>query len=405
MKYSRSMAKKIMAAGIVIGVVSAAADRGRKNNMEYEVKRPEYTEAATEYQLEAYDGSTSTDISLKVNPKVYTQTQVEEHFDNVENNLEKLIMCGNASLDSVSGKLNLVTRVESEGIEIQWYSSDYTLVDYDGTVYNRGFYDGEEKSCVLTAQLCYRNYKRQVQLEVKVMAPKRNEEEKYKALVERLVSEAAKANEEDAVIYLPDSVNGKKITYSQVQEHTQPIIFPLLAAAAVGVLYVGSIFDERKREGLRQLQLKYDYSEVVSKLTLLVGAGMTFRKAWEKIVTDYKNNSINGKTRPVYDEMEITLNQLQTGVSELKAYEEFGRRCNTREYLKLASLLQQNLKKGSRGLADMLHEEAGLAFEQRKNLAVKRGEEAGTKLLAPMVLMLVVVMAIVMAPALMSFNM
>ena len=44
------------------------------------------------------------------------------------------------------------------------------------------------------------------------------------------------------------------------------------------------------------------------------------------------------------------------------------------------------------------------AFEERKNMAKKYGEEAGTKLLLPMIIMLIVVMAIIMVPALMSFS-
>ena len=38
------------------------------------------------------------------------------------------------------------------------------------------------------------------------------------------------------------------------------------------------------------------------------------------------------------------------------------------------------------------------------NMAKKYGEEAGTKLLLPMIIMLIVVMAIIMVPALMSFS-
>ena len=45
------------------------------------------------------------------------------------------------------------------------------------------------------------------------------------------------------------------------------------------------------------------------------------------------------------------------------------------------------------------------AFEKRKNLAKIKGEEATTKLLFPLLLMLVVVMAIIMIPAVMNFRM
>ena len=52
----------------------------------------------------------------------------------------------------------------------------------------------------------------------------------------------------------------------------------------------------------------------------------------------------------------------------------------------------------------ILEEEAAEAFEERKADARKLGEEAGTKLLLPMGIMLIVVMIIVIVPAFLSFQ-
>ena len=51
----------------------------------------------------------------------------------------------------------------------------------------------------------------------------------------------------------------------------------------------------------------------------------------------------------------------------------------------------------------LLELEAIDAFEERKNMAKKYGEEAGTKMLFPMIVMLMVVMGIIMLPAVMAF--
>ena len=52
----------------------------------------------------------------------------------------------------------------------------------------------------------------------------------------------------------------------------------------------------------------------------------------------------------------------------------------------------------------MLGREAEEAFEDRKNLAKKLGEEAGTKMMIPMFLMLIIVFAIVIIPAFFSIQ-
>ena len=63
-----------------------------------------------------------------------------------------------------------------------------------------------------------------------------------------------------------------------------------------------------------------------------------------------------------------------------------------------------NIKKGTKELKELLYQESYDAFEQRKSLAVKKGEEAATRLLMPMFMLLIVVMIIVMVPAVISFQ-
>ena len=103
--------------------------------------------------------------------------------------------------------------------------------------------------------------------------------------------------------------------------------------------------------------------------------------------------------RYAYEEMTLTSREMQNGIAEAKAYENFGIRCRISCYLKLSALLEQNLTKGSRGLSVMLNTEVQEAFEQRKELARCRGEETTTRMLLPMILLLVVVMIIILVPA------
>ncbi|MDE6908442.1 MAG: type II secretion system F family protein, partial [Lachnospiraceae bacterium] len=152
----------------------------------------------------------------------------------------------------------------------------------------------------------------------------------------------------------------------------------------------------------RRRELLLDYPEIVNKLALYMGAGMTIRNAFFKMGEDYKKQKKVQK-RYVYEEILIACNELQGGRSEMEAYDHFGRRCQVQAYLKLSALLSQNLRKGSNDLLQMLRQEADNAFAQRKGLAKKLGEEAGTKLLLPMMMMLCIVMVIIIIPAYFSF--
>jgi len=90
---------------------------------------------------------------------------------------------------------------------------------------------------------------------------------------------------------------------------------------------------------------------------------------------------------------------LHSGISEGQSYEHFGRRTGLQEYIRLSTLLAQNLKRGNSTLLERLREEVEKSAEERLQQSKRLGEEAGTKLLVPMVLMLAVVMAMIMVPA------
>lgn len=161
------------------------------------------------------------------------------------------------------------------------------------------------------------------------------------------------------------------------------------------------------REEQVQIQKRYeellmDYPGLIMKFTLLVQAGMTVRKAFQKIAADYRRKK-NRKPRTAYEEIRTVCYEMESGVSESEAYRRFGERCGQAKYKTLATLLIQNLQKGSSQMADMLERESVEAWEERKRKARVLGEAAATKLLFPMMLMLVVVMAIVMIPAFLSF--
>ena len=117
---------------------------------------------------------------------------------------------------------------------------------------------------------------------------------------------------------------------------------------------------------------------------------------------EYRNRK-KKKKHYAYEEMVSTYYEMQSGISEARAYENFGKRCGESVYIKLGSMLSGNLQKGSEGLAKLLQEEADLSMEERRRMAKKLGEEAGTKMLAPMMLMLLIVLVILMVPALIAF--
>ena len=160
----------------------------------------------------------------------------------------------------------------------------------------------------------------------------------------------------------------------------------------------------KKGTGRQKKQMLKDYPDIINKLTLYLGAGMTVKRAWRKVTEGYAREKEEGKKRYAYEEMIQTCHEMDSGVTESESYENFGRRCDVQVYIRLGALLSQNLRKGTKGLTELLKLESIQAFEERKAQAKRLGEEARTKLLLPMFLMLAVVLVIVIVPAFLTLQ-
>ena len=202
---------------------------------------------------------------------------------------------------------------------------------------------------------------------------------------------------------LPDEVDGEGVRYYPRLD-IRGLVIMGMALMTGFLLLAKEKQDLLKEQQKRKEQMIRDYPEIISKLTLFLGAGMTVKRAWKKIITDYETKGKARGERYIYEEMIRTAREMDSGVMESESYERFGRRCQVQEYMRLGALLSQNLRKGTKGLTQMLRMEAIQAFEERKARAKRLGEEAGTKLLAPMFLMLAVVLVIVIVPAFLSIQ-
>ena len=148
----------------------------------------------------------------------------------------------------------------------------------------------------------------------------------------------------------------------------------------------------------RRLSIQMEFPEFVNKLTLLVNAGMTISKAWEKIINENKREHI------LYDEMRYALAEIKAGRPEGIAYEEFARRCHVKEVTKFVSVIVMNLKRGGSEVVPVLREQGRECWEMRKNAAKAIGEQASTKILIPMMIMFLGIVLIVATPAVMSMT-
>lgn len=335
-----------------------------------------------------------------VEERKFTNQEIEKQYEMAQALLPTAILGENEKLEDVRKDLELVSELPGYPFQISWESSAYSLVDTDGTVHNEEMAAGE--IVTLTAQFYYEDWERERQLSVQVKPVVYTPQEEIRSRMEALLREREESTKSEEAMTLPDRMGTEPIVWREIIEDDSGY-FLLLVLITSGILYWGKNREVDQKLEARKRELLLSYPEIVNKLALYMGAGMTVRNAFFKMGEDYKKQRKQRK-KYVYEEILMTCHELQSGRSETEAYEHFGKRCQVQAYMKLSALLSQNIRKGSNDLLRMFRQEADNAFAERKNLAKKLGEEAGTKLLMPMMMMLCVVMVIIMIPAYFSFT-
>ena len=236
---------------------------------------------------------------------------------------------------------------------------------------------------------------------VEIQDPRETILSEIRAAVDAAVSDGDKKDQEGR-IELPGAISGKKIKYWNIENKKD---FSSFYVSLIIIAVIPFMWRRQRQEQLkaREQQLVLDYPELVNKTMLLLSAGLTVRGCFERMFAEYRRRiEEGGERRYVYEEVSFSYQEMQNGVPESEVLEDFGRRCHQLPYLRFSSMVNQNIRKGSEGLVNLLEMGAMEAFEKRKEQVKRLGETAGTKLLIPMMLMLGVVMAVIIVPAFMT---
>lgn len=176
----------------------------------------------------------------------------------------------------------------------------------------------------------------------------------------------------------------------------------LLAAASkeIGIWVLGIVLaalavygkEDELNEKLKHKRenILMEFPGVLSKMTLLVDSGLVMRDAWKKIA--YRHQS------PLYLEMQKTVEELDNGWLEVTAYKNFAERCNVPEIRKFASMVTQNLQKGSSEQVRYMREMVDEMWERKKHIVKKRGDAAASKLLIPTLMIFMGILMLIIVP-------
>lgn len=369
-----------------------------------QLHRPESGEGEYETELVlAIDGTEETELVIIVPEQYLTKDEEKSYLNAAIEEIEAEFVGKNVSLQEIRDNVVMRASYQDGKVQAEWEFSNHRIIADDGAVIENVMEEDCEEvgaKVFLTCEdssLIYEFY-------FTVLKREKSKQEIFYEELNQLISENSK-EEGTELLWLPTNLEGHTLVWKN-KESDLPIQVFLLGIVIVMLLPAVEKERQKEAEERREEELIKEYPEMVNKLTLLLGAGLTLQNAWKQITSKYEETLRNRQREKslVYEEMLVTQREIESGKGEAKAYEAFGERCGVQKYRKLSNYLVQNLKKGNRTLCELLEHETEEAFAERKNLARQYGEEVGTKLLLPMLLMLGIVIFVIMVPAVISFQ-
>ena len=244
-------------------------------------------------QIEGEGGERQEGYKLTVEERSYEETALGKMAKEIPPLLLETIKGSNLSLEEVRSDLNLVRRLEAYPFRIDWESDDYSLVYSDGCVTNEGV-EKEGKIVSLTAVLTYGDYREEYIFPICIYPPEYTEEERQKRKIYELLVQQEEKERSMEKMELPGSVDGKELIWSEKTEDSSTPIFALISIGAIAV-YLLQDKKLKERVEQRNRQMLLDYPQLISKLVLYIGAGMTIRNAFGKIASNRSEERRVGK--------------------------------------------------------------------------------------------------------------
>lgn len=414
-KQCREQVKKYMHLAtllVLVNTISFAMTYTLKNSEIY-VEKGNYGEEEYEIPFLLEKEDSSREITVDINARKFTEKELKEKINEAFLYLEKNMKGENSSLSEIRDSLNYSLDYKRFPFDVEFVSEDHALIDRDGTVNNKkedlnslGYTEDEIKKGIPTkveVTLWYEERSFKKTFFLKVFSREKTELEEAFDYVKNEIVKAEEAARHKEGFYIPMTLEGVKIR--RLDEETITPEKVLFAGIIIVVLLILRDYENKQvKMKNRKENLLRSYPWFVNEVVLLMGAGMQVKNVFSTIISDYeKGIDTKDYRKPLIEELKVAVHAMNLGMTEEQAYYRLGRRIGLSCYIKIMTLLEQNVKRGAKGLSAVLEQEELQALEERKNLAKRYGEEAGTKLLGPMILLLLVVMLMIMIPALWSF--
>lgn len=216
----------------------------------------------------------------------------------------------------------------------------------------------------------------------------------------------------DKRISLPSELSdGTKLSWTPLfkKDYSSLLLVPLIYIGLLVFVIRSSGEKDAVMENSRRQSILRGLPRFCNQLFLMMNAGMILSDAFEKITSAYALRSEmtgeDGSEEPVkYFERELaalSMKNRDRRASTAGLLNEFAVKNDVKEMIRIATILTENEKRGS-DVIESLSRESRYLWDERKIVARENGKMIDTKMSYPLGILLILLIAITMAPAMLS---
>lgn len=395
----RFLARRLHVALLILAVVSVFTFLGsflpEKPEKSGTVTRPEKGTGTENIPLILTDPEKKDqeEYVLKLKERELSSGEFEKLAAAAISYTDSIIAGTNPDLQNVTADLVLPEKDESGMLSIRWQTSRSEVISRKGKLMP----ERPEQDAEVLMTGIFRDGKHEKKKVYSVTVQYRPEELSDMEQARKTLVSMEEASRTETGFTLPEKI-GKISLKQKVRSRSADVAAFFLAgvmAAALGFYYGISRLREKTKN--RDAELEAGFYRFENRLNVLLGAGITVREAMMRTAARTDAGYLK-------NELDYCCNMIRAGVPEVRAYTEFGKNTGRQEYMRLMSLISQNLSHGNSNLLNLMDQEMTGSFYARRELMRKKGEQASEKMMLPTFLLMIVVIGIVIFPAMVGMK-
>ena len=336
-------------------------------------------------------------IEIELLSRTYSDEEIEDIKEDFLEELKITVLSGNSSFEEINGDLFFPEAIEGYPFSIGYRVRPRGIVDSSGSIISE---TDEETLIELEITYSLDDFEEKEIIEGIILPQEKSEEEEFALKLRKYLESENENNRSSKTIILPEQINGVSIKWSKKKSSRVPAIIVLTVACAGFVLFKDRLLS-KENEKKRRERIIQDYPDFAVKYALLNEAGLTHRQIADRLGAEYEKKK---KDSPIYEEIYKVSIDVKGGLPLTDALENMSKNCGVREINLFVGLINRNIKKGGREVAAELRKAADESSGEKREKIRRKAETAGTRLLIPMVFLLIIVFALIMIPAFESFS-